>query len=199
MFRIFYLQTGALEGQFFKKTGKLVSLSEQNLVDCSKQDSGCDGGLPINAFTYVQNNGGIDTEESYPYQAVQSDCRYDQKNSAGKISGYVSITKGSEDDLKSAVATVGPISVGIFAGPIFFQLYGGGVYYDPFCPIFDFFGILNHAVLVVGYGTTIDGKDYWLVKNSWGTQWGELGYIRMYRNENNHCGIATMATYPLAV
>ena len=102
------------------------------------------------------------------------------------------ITEYSEQDLQVAVATVGPISVAIDASHHSFHTYGRGIYYEPACSSTS----LDHAVLVVGYGT-LNGQDYWLVKNSWGTSWGMKGYIMMARNRNNHCGIASRASYPL--
>jgi cathepsin L len=108
------------------------------------------------------------------------------------ISGHMDITKYSEQDLQVAVAGVGPISIAIDATHQSFQLYQSGVYYEPACSSTQ----LDHAVLVVGYGT-LNGEDYWLVKNSWGVNWGMDGYIMMARNRNNQCGVATAASYPL--
>ncbi|KAL9976056.1 hypothetical protein ACROYT_G013291 [Oculina patagonica] len=188
--------TGSLEGQHFKKTGQLVSLSEQNLVDCSTKygNNGCFGGLPIDAFRYIKDNGGIDTEASYPYKAIKGKCQFKKADVGATETGFMHIKKGSESALQSAVATVGPISVGIDASHDSFQLYHEGVYNEPLCESSSDW--LDHAVLVVGYGT-YQGQDYWLVKNSWGTGWGMQGYIMMSRNRNNQCGIATSASYPL--
>ncbi|CAH2085104.1 unnamed protein product [Euphydryas editha] len=187
--------TGALEGQHFRKTRSLVSLSEQNLIDCSSSyhNSGCKGGLMNNAFNYIRDNGGIDTENTYPYEAVDNKCRYNPKNSGADDVGFMVIRKGDEQALKQAVATVGPVAVTIDARQKSFHQYKSGVYYDSNCSSTTY----NHAVLVVGYGRDTVGGDYWLVKNSWGLSWGEFGYIKIARNRNNHCGIATTASYPL--
>ncbi|KAM7403224.1 hypothetical protein PAMA_003918 [Pampus argenteus] len=186
--------TGSLEGQTFRKTGKLVSLSEQQLVDCSDKygNMGCMGGLMDSAFKYIIDNGGIDTEESYPYEAEDGKCRYNPANIGATCTGYTDIKQGDEDALKEAVATVGPVSIGIDASHASFQLYESGVYNEPECSSID----LDHGVLIVGYGTE-KGHDYWLVKNSWGLQWGDKGYIKMTRNKHNQCGVATAASYPL--
>ncbi|XP_078367909.1 cathepsin L-like [Oculina patagonica] len=186
--------TGSLEGQHFKKTGKLVSLSEQNLVDCSTSygNYGCEGGLMDDAFKYIKANKGIDTEASYPYKAKDGRCHFKKENVGATDTGYVDIKQGSESSLQSAVATVGPISVAIDASHESFQFYHKGVYNERACSRTQ----LDHGVLAVGYGTS-DSKDYWLVKNSWGTSWGMQGYIMMSRNRNNQCGIATSASYPL--
>lgn len=186
--------TGSLEGQNFKKKGKLVSLSEQNLVDCSSSygNKGCNGGSMENAFDYINANGGIDTEESYPYHGVDEECQFKKADVGATVTGKVNLKEGSEEDLKVAVATIGPISVAIDASQRSFQFYNQGVYDEPACSS----SKLDHGVLVVGYGT-ISGVKYWLVKNSWTQGWGNKGYIYMSRDKNNQCGIATDASYPV--
>jgi len=189
--------TGSMEGAHFKKTGKLVSLSEQNLVDCSDAEGnmGCEGGLMDQAFNYTVLNKGIDTEASYPYKAIDQKCMFNASNIGATISSWTDIPSGSEPDLQKAIATVGPISVGIDASQFTFQLYKEGIYYDENCSS----QFLDHGVLAVGYGSKKSGenKDYYIVKNSWGKDWGMEGYIEMSRNRDNNCGIATQASYPV--
>jgi len=185
--------TGVIEGAHFRATGELVSLSEQNLMDCDERNHGCNGGNPYVALLYTIINGGIDTEESYPYEMRQGYCQYDPNNSGAKITLAKRIPDRSEEDLQKAVAEFGPVSVGIDATHPSFQLYESGVYQEPHCSQF----LLDHAVLVVGYGSD-NGDDFYMVKNSWGADWGLSGYIKMARNKNNMCGIATMGCYAAA-
>jgi len=189
--------TGSLEGQQFRKTGKLISLSKQNLVDCSFRygNKGCKGGNVENSFLYMKDNHGIDTEEFYPTDWNSEHagiCRYDKVYAAAQVKGFVKLPAGNEDVLKEAVATVGPISVAIDASRESFEFYQQGVYFEKECSKTD----LNYAALVVGYGTE-SGLEYWLVKTSLSAFWGDLGYIKMARNRNNNCGIATSASFPL--
>jgi len=186
--------TGSLEGQTFLSTGNLVSLSEQNLVDCSQAygPEGCDGGWMDDAMDYIQANGGINTEADYPYEGVDDTCRYDSSLAHYTLTGHVDIAKKSEDDLLDAVTNIGPISVAIDASEEL-QLYASGILDDDSCRSRKYF--LNHGVLAIGYGATND-VEYWLVKNSWGTDWGEEGFFQLRRNANNQCGIATVASFP---
>ncbi|XP_076844522.1 cathepsin K-like [Brachyhypopomus gauderio] len=188
-----FSSVGALEGQLVKTTGQLVELSPQNLVDCVTENEGCGGGYMTNAFNYVHVNRGIDSEVSYPYVGTDQQCAYNKSGKAAECRGFKEVQKGSERALMSAVAKVGPVSVGIDAMQSTFQFYKSGVYYDPNCDKEN----INHAVLAVGYGITPKGKKYWIVKNSWGEEWGKKGYILMARNRNNACGIANLASFPV--
>lgn len=144
------------------------------------------------AFDYVRQNGGVDTEASYPYKAREGQCSFDKNNIGATLVNYTDIPYGDEQALQAAIATVGPVSVGIDATGIFFQFYHSGVFHGLFC----LKTLLTHGVAAVGYGT-LDGKDYYLVKNSWGESWGLKGYILMSRNRDNNCGIATRASFPV--
>jgi len=180
--------TGSLEGAFQIATGNLVSFSEQELVSCDKVDQGCNGGLMDNAFKWIKSNG-LCTEDDYKYTAKNDPC---QKtcSSAVSITGFMDVTSGDEKALLAAV-TKGPVSVAIEADKQVFQLYKTGV----FTAAKECGTQLDHGVLVVGYGTD-GGKDYWKVKNSWGPQWGEEGFIRMERAVDC-CGVATQPSYPV--
>lgn len=156
--------TGAIEGQLFKSTRQLVSLSEQQITDCSRAygNGGCKGkgGHEIKAYNYIKRVGGIQTEQSYPFMARDMKCKFNRRYIAAKVGGHLKFVK-TESNLMKAVAYYGPIAVGIHASDSL-KHYSGGVYDDAFsCR-----NRINHAVLVVGYGNE-RGKDYWLVKNSW--------------------------------
>lgn len=195
-----FASTGALEGQEkpraanFTGAKDLVELSEQNLVDCVKDDYGCQGGFMKDAFEYIKTEGGIDDENSYPYEAATRKCRFKKDKVAFNDQGAAILPTGDEQKLKEMVAKFGPVAVAIDASSFWFQLYHRGVYYNKRCRNKP--DELDHGVLVVGYGTDPKKGDYWLVKNSWGPHWGEKGYIRMARNRKNNCGIASMATIP---
>ncbi|XP_022847739.1 senescence-specific cysteine protease SAG39-like [Olea europaea var. sylvestris] len=186
----------ATEGINQLSSGKLISLSEQELVDCdTSEDMGCNGGLMDNAFQFIIKNHGLTTESNYPYAGTDDTCNNKKESShAAKITGYEDVPANSESALLKAVAKQ-PVSVAIDASGSDFQFYKSGVFTGE-CGT-----DLDHGVTAVGYGTASDGTKYWLVKNSWGTSWGENGYIRMQRDidaEEGLCGIAMQASYPTA-
>ncbi|XP_066992743.2 procathepsin L [Anabrus simplex] len=183
--------TGAIEGQYFIKNKKLVSLSEQNLIDCVGGPNNCAQGWPDTAYNYVMYNNGIDTEESYPYEQGLRACRYTAEYRGATIKTFVNIQTANEVQLKEALAVVGPVSVLIDASQPSLPFYSEGVYYDTKCMSQNY----NYGALAVGYGVE-DGVDYWLLKFSKSESWGDRGYIKIARNRNNHCGVATHATYP---
>ena len=186
----------AVEGINAIRTGSLVSLSEQELVDCDTAENGCQGGLMENAFDFIKSYGGITTESAYPYRASNGTCdgmRARRGRVHVSIDGHQMVPTGSEDALAKAVARQ-PVSVAIDAGGQAFQFYSEGVFTG------DCGTDLDHGVAVVGYGVSdVDGTPYWIVKNSWGPSWGEGGYIRMQRGAGNGglCGIAMEASFPI--
>ncbi|KAI4296899.1 hypothetical protein L6164_036819 [Bauhinia variegata] len=183
----------AVEGITRIKTGKLIPLSEQQLLDCSTNwgNHGCQGGWPDNAFEYIIDNHGLASETSYPYQGTVGTCRGSVVSAAARISGYQRVPANNEGQLLQAVA-MQPVSV-VIAINNDFQNYARGIFTGQ-CGT-----QLNHAVTLVGYGTGDDGTKYWLIKNSWGQSWGEGGYMRMLRDSGSPgglCGIAKAASYP---
>ncbi len=195
--------TGALEGAYFLKTGSLVSYSEQQLVDCDNlsnggRDHGCNGGLMDNAFNWIGKNNGLCTESAYPYVSgttkTAGTCQTSCKNVAGSdIQSHVDVLPNSDEAMMNALA-LQPVSVAIEADQRDFQLYSSGVFTGS-CGT-----NLDHGVLAVGYGT-MDGTNYYKVKNSWSSSWGDLGYIYLGRGANfnggaGQCGILMSASYP---
>jgi len=196
--------TGALEGAYFIKYGSLVSFSEQQLVDCDKirnggSDNGCNGGLMDNAFSWISKNGGLCSEDEYPYVSgttkARGDCSASCTNVKGSVvSKFVDVPASSDKQMMLALMEH-PVAVAIQADERAFQLYSSGVLKGS-CGTG-----LDHGVLAVGYGSDIDGE-YYIVKNSWGETWGENGYIRLgrgdeYNNGDGQCGILLQASYPV--
>ena len=185
--------TGALEGAYYLKNKELISFSEQQLMDCSKLNHGCEGGDMNFAFRYTENHQ-LCSEEEYQYLAIDEACNYEQCEHVIQIKGFCNVDRNNEQQLKIATAQQ-PVSVAIQADSLKFQHYSSGVFDDFTCG-----NNLDHGVLIVGYGTS-DTQDYWLVKNSWGTSWGEDGYIKLARTNSNNssgiCGIAMDASIPI--
>ncbi|XP_031333665.1 cathepsin L1-like [Photinus pyralis] len=193
-----HLQTAAVESQTAIKTGKLQDISPQEVLDCSQvepyENYGCDGGSLEPAYDYIKSKGVV-SDQSYPYTATTGEkCNASPDQVSANIKSYVTIQEGDEEALKEALSNIGPIAVGMDASSENWQFYGGGIYYEPDCK--SAIENLNHAVTLVGYGEE-NGMKYWIVKNSYGTSWGENGYAKIARNETNHCGIASYAVYPL--
>jgi C1A family cysteine protease len=177
--------TGLVESNSFIRTGTLKSLSEQELLDCTGSGSGCGGGSPIDAMRRLIAMGGLTTEAAYPYTAAAGICM--ASSAVATIAGAGRVPPGDEASLKGYVAQ-GPVMALIDASHPSFNSYAGGVYGEQACRT----DSPTLAVLIVGYGT-INGQDYWIVKNSFGASWGANGYIFMSRNNNNNCGIASFA------
>lgn len=176
---------GNIESQYAKNTGKALDFSEQELVDCdTKEDQGCNGGLMDFAFTYFETHG-VELASDYKYTARQGKCKYDESKTVTKVKSYNDIGQSTEE-IKKALTSEGPIAIAVDASD--FQFYSGGVLECTGTPQ------LNHGVLLVGYNTGKDGKEYYIVKNSWGTGWGNDGYIYVRANDKNDCGIHLSAS-----
>ncbi|XP_060807624.1 procathepsin L-like isoform X1 [Amyelois transitella] len=176
----------ALQAQLYKRHGNWSELSPQQIVDCSLIDGnmGCDGGSLRAAFRYAARKGLL-MENYYPYTGKKGQCRIPSHIRRVRPRRWAMIPAGDEEGMERALATIGPLAVGINASPFTFQLYRSGIYDDPFC----FPWRLNHAMLLVGYT-----EDYWILLNWWGKNWGEDGYMRIRRGYNR-CGVSNMAAY----
>lgn len=182
------------EGAYALAKKELLSLSESNLIDCVTNCHGCNGGLSTTAWFYVitYQNGKFMLESDYPYKPIQKSCAFNSAKGVGSVSSFVNVKSRDEDDLAKTCAEHGPVAVAIDSSRSTFHQYKSGIYDDTACSDSD----LNHAVVCVGYGAE-NSKKYWIVKNSWGTSWGEKGYVRIIWN-GNRCGIATAAACAIA-
>jgi len=185
---------GAMESHYLIKYGQFRNLSEQQLVDCAGDfdNHGCSGGLPSHAFEYIKFAGGVSLENNYPYMAVNQNCSFNNSIASVAVSGgSVNITVGDEDEMLHAVFQHGPVSIAYqVAGD--FRDYKSGVYNSTLCN--NTASDVNHAVLAVGFGRE-NGMDYWVVKNSWGTTWGDNGFFKIQRGVNM-CGISNCNSFP---
>jgi cathepsin L len=183
--------TGSVEGAYKIAGHALTSLSEQQLVDCSTANSGCNGGIMDRAFKYLESNLAM-TESSYPYKGKQGTCQYNAAKGVTKTTGYHDVTPKSSSALTSALGK-GPVSVAIQANQRVFQSYTSGVIADDgSCGT-----NLDHGVLAVGYGSS-GSTNYYIIKNSWGSSWGESGYVRLAYGSNDAgaCGVQMEPSYP---
>ncbi|XP_036375314.1 cathepsin L1-like [Megalops cyprinoides] len=188
-----YSATGALEAQWMKKTGELIPLSKQQLVDCSTPtgNKACIGGRPSLAYMYIMQNGGIQTEASYPYVMEERSCAANRSENAVSVKDWKYVPPGDEQAFEDALVTIGPIAVVIDTTTRNFQFYRKGVFYDPKCSIWK----QAHAVVLIGFGTE-GSEEFWTIKNSWGIYWGEEGYMRLAKNRQRHCGISQYGVVP---
>ncbi|KAL6660374.1 hypothetical protein ACP70R_001920 [Stipagrostis hirtigluma subsp. patula] len=200
--------SGALEGAHYLATGKLEVLSEQQMVDCDHEcdpsdprscDAGCNGGLMTTAFSYLMKAGGLESEKDYPYTGTGGTCKFDKSKIVAQVNNY-SVVSVDEDQIAANLVKHGPLAIGINA--VFMQTYIGGVSCPYICGRH-----LDHGVLLVGYGSAgyapirFKEKPYWIIKNSWGENWGENGYYKICRGPHlqNKCGVDSMVSTVTAI
>ncbi|KAF0890528.1 hypothetical protein E2562_003743 [Oryza meyeriana var. granulata] len=200
--------SGALEGAHYLATGKMEVLSEQQMVDCDHEcdpseprscDSGCNGGLMTTAFSYLMKSGGLQSEKDYPYAGRENTCKFDKSKIVAQVKNF-SVVSVNEDQIAANLVKHGPLAIGINA--VFMQTYIGGVSCPYICGKH-----LDHGVLLVGYGSAgyapirFKEKPYWIIKNSWGENWGENGYYKICRGPHaqNKCGVDSMVSTVTAI
>ncbi|OON23731.1 papain family cysteine protease [Opisthorchis viverrini] len=190
---------GSIESHYFLHRRNLYTLSPQQVVDCSLPygTRGCNGGYLPWGYRYINQTGGLEQERDYPYVSGRTGrpnpkCLFDKSKVAAKIVGLVAVPLYNEKAMTQAVGFHGPVAVLINSSPETFRRYREGIYDDASCG--SNIRQLGHAMLVVGYGEE-DGVPFWIIKNTYGTKWGDNGYIRVRRGVNR-CGVATSALYP---
>ena len=186
-----FCTAAVVESRMKVKYSKSLDLAEQQMVDCDTTDNGCNGGHPVNALAYVQKYG-LTTEAKYPYTQKAGTCK--SFTPVAKVTGVKALGDG-ENLLAEALANKGTVAVGIYASLDSFRYYKAGtIYSDASCPN----RYMNHCVTAVGYGVQ-NGQEYWLIRNSWGTSWGDKGYFMLAKNKNYMCGIGRDSTIPTDV
>lgn len=183
-----------IENHILIKYGKVIRLSTQEIIDCPRnyQLFGCEGGIKHRVFDYIKDRGGISSATDYPYETFVGTCRSSQFEKIPiVIKDFVEVPANDEELLKQVLATIGPVAVSMDINHESFMRYSSGIYYEKNCT-----KETNHAALLIGYGSE-NGKDFWIIKSSYGVKYGERGYMRIIRNRDNHCGIASESYYPL--
>lgn len=185
---------GSVESQLFIKTGKLIQLSEQEIIDCSSEYGTfqCEGGIGFRVFDYIKENGGISSTQAYPYEAKAGNCRKFHKEKVEiNFKGYGIVNAHDDDALMQAIIKFGPIMISVETDHESFMFYSSGIYFEEKCS-----DEINHGALVVGFGSE-NNNDYWIVKNSFGDKWGESGYVRIARGKGNDCSVNFLPLFPI--
>jgi len=182
---IFFAEGLAIQSCYALNTRKYLPISYSQLIACIG-DGNCDVFQPIEVYDYVAKCGAPTT-----HSTDRINCYYDRTTSVPVIEGEGGIVPGNETDLAVKLYTEGPLTVGVDSSQPTFQFYSGGIYYEPECTTTP-----DHVMLLIGYGDT-NFRKYWIVQNSWGTEWGLQGYILMSRERENNCGISSFAKYPI--
>jgi cathepsin F len=178
-----FTATGNIEGQYAIKYRRLISFSEQQMLDCDYGNSGCAGGIMHAAYNYLKRAGGLAASYSYPWRGFRGYCQFNPATAIARVNSYTFAPSNNENSIMSFLYSRGPLGITMNANTL--QFYRGGVINVPYsnCPYSP-----NHGVLLVGWGTSSAGVPYWIIKNSWGPYWGEGGYFRIARNRGL-CGV----------